>query len=433
MSSPNYSSHVIIALIFVLASAFIAQSCFDTQGYNGPGVDDGTLDCSFPIGHKDSNGTWDPCCIRSICCPNPLLDHYSDVASADPPRTEWDPCCKVGDCPGHNPWLPKDASSPQGMPDGGTKSDASACNETCDGECVPRAAPPFSGPLLVALTPVGEEPGCPAGSKPVLTDHFADLSIPPLECPGCACDPPTGDCGLPGTMTAHSASCQADAQGSVHTDFSPPSTWDGSCTAKGAIAAGALCNGKPCVKSLSVAPLTLEDHGCVAHTTSETRGPEAPSWGTAATICQPSACEGGDGACVTKAASPGAGWGLCQAIAGEGAVCPAPYVERHVVYSAYADGRACSECSCDPPSGSQCLSRLSVHSGGTCQEPAAIGGVNVTVQDAPFCFDLPAGTALGSKVMTPPVYVPGSCEPRGGNSIGEVALLGAVTLCCRAG
>lgn len=430
----RYPLHALFTSLIVLASAFGVPSC-DNTTYNGPGWYDGTWHCSAPnYSHKDEFDGWDPCCERSVCCPNPLLDHNSPVDGAAPPLTVWDPCCKVGACPGHNPWLPKDASAPSpGMPDGGADADASACNDTCDGDCVPRAAPPFSGPLLVAFTALGEEPGCPFGSKPVLTNHFKDLSISPLNCSACACDPPTGECGLPGTMTAHSASCPGDAQGSVNSDFSPPPGWDGSCTAKGAIAGGAQCNGKPCVRSLSVAPLTLEEHGCAPHTTGPTRPPDAPAWKTAATICQPSTCEGGNGACVTKAGSPRFDWALCLATSGENAVCPAPYLERHVVYEGFKDGRTCSACSCDPPSGSGCISSLSVYTGSTCQGPAAIGGLNVTADEVPFCVDLPPGISLGSKVMTRSAYVPGSCEPRGGTSTGEVALSGAVSLCCRHG
>jgi hypothetical protein len=423
------------ALFLAFVAAMAMQSCYE-ETYNGPSISDGTFDCLQPnLGHKETFGGWDPCCERSICCPNPLLDHYAEVNGSLDHRIEWDPCCKVGPCPNHNPWIPKATPAPPNMPDGGSTSDASACNDTCDGDCVPRAVPPFSGPLLLALTAIGEEPGCPAGSEPVLTNHFVDLSIPPLSCPDCACDPSAGECGLPGTITAHSGSCPGDSLGSVHTDASPPPNWNGTCTAKGAIPAGAQCNGTPCVRSLTVDPLALKDDGCAPRVSATPPPAEPPQWRTAATICQPSACSpgAGAGACVTKAGSGRFDWRLCLATSGDAASCPVQYAHKHVVYGSFTDSRECSACTCYPPSGSQCVSELSVYEGATCKGAAAIQGVTVTVKNAPLCIDLPPGIALGSKVMARPVYLPGACEPRGGNSTGEVAPEGAVTLCCLSG
>ena len=430
----RWARHSTIALSSLVASFIVMQSCSNEPYVDGPGIADGTEDCVRPtLSWKDDFGNWDPCCEHKACCPNPLLDHFSIVNGDVDYRQEWDPCCKVAPCPGHNPWLPKDPPAPSDMPDGGSTSDASACNDTCDGECVPRAMPPFSGPLLVHFGPVGEDVGCPAGSKEVLTNHFTDLSIPPLSCPGCACDPPTGECGLPGKMTAHSGNCPGSAQGSGHTDFSPPPNWDGTCTSTGAIPSGAQCNGKPCVRSLSVEPLTMKENGCAPRTTGAAPPPGPPTWQTAATVCQPSTCKGGEGACVTKAGPSPPEWAVCVATDGEGAACSAPFPDKHVIHEGFADSRACSACSCDPPSGSSCLAGLQVYEGGSCQGTAALGGVAITTNDAPFCFDLPPGEALGSKVMGSPIFRPGSCEPRGGGSTGGVALTGAVTLCCRVG
>lgn len=418
---------MIFGVISGVAAILSSSSCGAPPG-DGPGLYDGAWDCvGYSHTHKDSNGDWDPCCERSICCPNPLLDHYSVVDGSDPPSTTWDPCCKVGPCDGHNPWLPKDLPAP----DGGTNSDASACNDSCSGECLPRAMPPFWGPLLFSTSPVGQEQPCPTGSIPVLTNHYTELTVSPLACPDCACDPPTGECGLPGAMTAHSGSCEGDGPGAVHTDFSPPSDWDGACSGQGAIPAGAQCNGKLCVRSLSVAPLTLKTSGCAPRAKSPLPTPEPPHWQTAATLCQPSACGGGSGACVTQPGSGGASWGVCLATSVSDIACPSAYAARHVIYDSFNDSRSCSACSCEPPSGGQCISGLAVYPGPACGGSTTLTG-GITALGKPFCFDLPPGAALGSMKMTPPQFVGGSCEPRGGVSQGEVTKQGALTLCCSA-
>ena len=424
-----------VALMMPAVMATTAPGCgsgdeVGTKGINGSEV----FSCDPPIFNRtDDYGRPDPCCHFKPCCPSPVPDHYAVDPGSEPPTTLWDPCCLTELCPPHNPFWPKEDDKPTpGTPcDAGTDGQASSCTAPCDGECLARADVPGAGPLLFWKGPAGQEPGCPSGTTPVEVKRYADLDIPPLDCPSCSCDPPTGTCALPSTMTANSSGYPGTTPGTIHTDFSPPPAWNGACTSANAIAAGAACNGGPCVKSLTVAPLTLTESGCAPRLSAPPKESPAPSWQSSAVMCSLGPCDGGKRVCAPKADAKPSTWETCLAFAGDEATCSDPYPVRHVVYDSFKDSRTCGTCACDPPSGSYCVSVLSVSEGAACKSPAALPGTLITSQAQPFCFDLPAGVALGSKMMAAPSYTPGSCETLTKEGSGEVTKQGAVTLCCR--
>jgi hypothetical protein len=423
-----------IGSLFVLTTvpavmATIAPGCGDEIGTKGAGAEG--FSCGNPIFNRtDDYGHPDPCCHYKPCCPSPVLDHYAIDPGSDPPVTLWDPCCLSAECPPHNVFLPAGStkSIPSTSGDAGTDAQTSSCTAPCDGECLARADLPMWGPLLAWIGPVDQQPVCPYGTTPVAGEHHADLNVPPLDCPTCSCDPPTGTCDLPATMTASSGKCYAP--NAIHSDTNPPANWDGSCTAANPIAAGAACNGGPCVNSLTVAPLTLTESGCAPRAINPPTPAPPPSWKASAVMCNLEPCDAGKSVCVPKVSSP-VFWETCLAFAGDTAVCSAPYPVRHVVYDSFTDGRTCGTCTCQPPTGASCVSVLSVFEGTACKGPAAIPGNLITSKPQPFCFDLPPGIALGSKMMTPPVYYSaGLCESVAVGGSGEVTTQGAMTLCC---
>ena len=104
------------------------------------------------------------------------------------------------------------------------------------------------------------------------------------------------------------------------------------------------------------------------------------------------------------------------------------YQERHVVYAGYDDTRSCSACTCGPPAGGRCSTELSIYADDAC---ASVPSYAVTIDSSqPYCYDLVAGAALGSKSATPPTYSPGACQPSGGEPMGAATPVGASTFCC---
>ena len=97
---------------------------------------------------------------------------------------------------------------------------------------------------------------------------------------------------------------------------------------------------------------------------------------------------------------------------------------------ALADTRSCTPCSCGDPEGDACTASISVFKDDACSEPIPL---NVPL-DSTFsqCINVPPGTALGSKSATLPAYLPGACQPSGGEPAGAVYAepATALTLCC---
>ncbi len=405
----------------------VAVFCGSMQGC-GTG---GWYTCANPaFDHKDYAGRPDPCCENSICCPNPLVTHYSPDPGREPPRMMWDPCCMEEDCPdGHNPWLP---------PDAGVPNEDSGGHASCEGECVPAAPRDWFGPTLLWTGIPGQEPECPSYAHHEVYKGYADLAPEPVTCAQCACDPPTGTCALPAGLTAHSSACQESAGGAVHTDFSPPAGWDGGCTAQHAVPAGAKCNGDLCVTSLSIESLTLVESGCTAHPVIPKAAPQhpslAPPWKTSAIACQlncyPS-CGSGEEVCApSDSASAPAGFSTCIYAQGDTLTCPEEYPARHVFYAGYSDTRTCTDCTCDSPVGGQCEATISVYQNGTCTGAHVFGDLKIINKEAPYCLDLTPGLALGSKTITAPTYTPGACTPHGGEQTGAIVEVGPATFCC---
>jgi hypothetical protein len=382
--------------------------------------------CANPLkDRKDDYGHPDPCCQYKPCCPNPNFDHYVTYEGAEKPHP--DPCCLEEPCPDWHVWEPPSDASGTGDAGDNGEAGADAQSSLCPGQCVP--APPDGWTMagLIWHGPPGQEPPCPQTAPYEGYRGFADLDAPSMNCETCACGPPTGKCGLPSHLTASTNVCSSGGIG-ILTPFDAPPNWDGACTAQDAIPGGTQCNGSPCVKSLTSDPLTLTESGCTPQPIVPV--PRfGPTWQNAALACQVSdypPCSPTQ-VCAPRTAQ---GFSTCIFAWGDDHKCPAPYPEPHVFYDDFIDSRTCAECTCDPPIGGTCKATLSVYQDSACKGPLAFPGLDVYAEAQTYCVDLGAGTALGSKRLTKPIYTPGSCQPRGGETTGELALVGPATLCC---
>ena len=294
--------------------------------------------------------------------------------------------------------------------------------DACLGECVP--VPPFGGWEPAALLWFGpwiEAPDCPADRAPIMAyEGFADPAD--LECPECRCAPPSGECELSSTLTAHTTvTCTGMAL-----DFSAPEPWNGACTNLNPVPAAF----NP--KSVRVEAMTLTESGCAPITPPPPRS-DSTDWKTFARACRGAwtPCVAPGMFCVPEPPPPPPGFSQCLYRAGDELECPPAYPNRHNFYNDLDDQRSCTACACAPPEGSQCSTMVALYEVANCLDdnPAAAGtvGVNLTAQ----CLPLGDSTALVSKNASDPLYAPGSCEPLGGEVAGTVKLKGASTFCCQ--
>ncbi len=339
-------------------------------GLTGCGVQSAPLYyCEDPdIGHKGPDGEPDPC-------------HFQEAAGGDPQ-------CDVGDFV-HWPAI-------------------------------------WADPTLLWIGAEEQAPECPRGPLTISYEGRTDL-VAANACEACTCEPPTGSCALPSTLTASTNACSMP--GGPSTSFNAPTPWDGSCDSTTQTPDGAAY-------SLTIAPMTMTENGC-------TPGPPIPAkvvslhWDTFARGCdvvfpispiERSICFPGD------LLPPG--FALCIIRDGEHA-CPADpknsFTERHVFYQGVQDDRQCSACSCGAPTGSACTATISIYKGNdlTCSGPALVP-IPVSSK-GPTCLDIQLpGQALGSKkATTPTTYLPGTCPPMGGDASGTALPTEPTTLCCR--
>lgn len=323
--------------------------------------------------------------------------------------------------------------------DGGADGDASAEGDAdadapleapgCSGTCVPAKLDGWDDPQLLAIGTPLAMPSCPSVAPAIIYEGYAGLDMSPASCPTCSCAPPAGSCGLPATVTAStSAACPDDGPGAVLTPFDPPSGWDGGCTSEGAIPSGASCVAGPCIRSLTIAPLTLQESGCTSTATSGSTIPDV-SWSTYAVACIGSAA----GVCAKKGdfcAALALVDGFLECIFHDGDVaCPSygAYFERHVFYASADDTRSCSACACGSAAGSTCSAEVSVYTDSACSSLLFADAITSSVTS---CIDVPTGSMLGSKSASPATYTAGACSPSGGEPTGSVAPTMPSTFCC---
>src|SRR5512132_352019 len=289
---------------------------------------------------------------------------------------------------------------------------------TCPGKCVPLSPPGWSEPVLLWSGPeAGPPPACPSWAPQSYPAGHADLTVPPLSCGSCSCDPPAGTCELPATILARS---QPLCMG-VPTPFNPPTEWAGECTSVNAIPSGELCGGALCAQSLAMAPLTLSEGGCAPIVVNPPVWPPGPPvWSTVAGTCVGGivgTCSSPSEICAPVVPPPPPGFAVCIVTGGD-RMCPDELSDKHVFYDHFEDSRACSACACSTPTGGKCTGVVSTFKDGDCN--AQINSVTITSTAPSFCFSLPPGTALGSKSAGPLTHTPGTCQASGGDVVGSV-------------
>lgn len=365
------------------------------------------------VGHLDPEGNLDEChCYEDpegALCVDSLCRHVAPVE---------EPLC---------------AREAGGGGDAGADASEDGPPPGCTGQCLP--APPLGWTAPVQLW-FGEESGaptCPEVAPAVGYEGRAELHAAPATCGACSCGPSGGECELPATLTASAASCASTNAITPRTDFDPPASWDGSCSANEAIALDKLCGSVKCVSSLTTAPLTLDEGGCASTSQPAPEALSPPAWSTFARACMGSvsgACESLGEVCTPASIIDGGVVGFRTCIFHGGDVaCPSagPYTDRHVFYTDYADSRGCSECGCGVPVGSACSAMLSVYTDPGCSAPIFTRIIEAT---SATCDDLSAGTQLGSKKIGPVTYTPGQCAASGGEPGGSAEPVLPSTFCC---
>jgi hypothetical protein len=272
----------------------------------------------------------------------------------------------------------------------------------------------------------------------------ADLTADPAECDVCSCAESTGKCtDLPSSIDVHAAMC---GQTGSSLSFDGPTNWTGSCTSVNAIVGGQTCpagSSTLCAQSVTVAPLGAPvDESCMPFIEPL---PDLPvlklhrsdvQWKTAAVGYGVPDCNANE-SCMPSIDLP-SGFRSCIYQRGEHE-CPASWSgDRRVVYEVsadkpgYIDARDCSPCSCGAPIGSGCTAHFRAFEDGACSK---------LISDDPIasffgaqCTNVAPGIAIGSKEVSPLMYLAGTCEPLGGEPIGAAIPdpNQAVTFCCPA-
>ncbi|MFS8069883.1 MAG: hypothetical protein ACMG6S_26255 [Byssovorax sp.] len=294
--------------------------------------------------------------------------------------------------------------------DAGTPT--SDAGETCDGVCAPGLPVGAFGPYLLWKGKEADAPDC-SDVPGSLGNAFTGYGYPDgmLVCGPCKCAPSIGSCELPATLTTAAASCADNGPSVEHLSFDPPADWTGTCTAENAISAGKLCGGVPCVQSVTIAPLTMTQGGCLPIEPPDVKPPPAMTiFARGCGLVLGPACPADPGRCVP--AAPGPEFKHCIAFLGSWSFseCPPSYPNRNIFYP--DPDPTCSPCACDAPVGSSCTGSIKVSAASACSPPL-LPAISLNEKDA-TCVDLPPGSALGSKSATAPSYHGGSCTPSGG-------------------
>jgi hypothetical protein len=281
----------------------------------------------------------------------------------------------------------------------------------------PPPTPDWSGPVELYVGPASDPlPPCGAGySSASVFDGYRGMSFAAASCSPCGCSAPQGGACSPAPVTFYSdPSCAA-----------PCGAGDASLTTTTCAATAGCTN-------FQVGPSTpTRMGGCMPEGGAPTYD-AAVSWAQVARACMPEAtasgsCGGGQ-LCVP---SPAGAFPprVCILKAGDTSCPGLPYINRIVFYTSdVVDTRACSNCSCEAPSGVSCSFPAAFplpgfrYADSLCAIPNVPFGV-------PSSCQVVMG-ASGLKLATPPVLDAGACPTSGGEPDGSVVPAAAETFCC---
>jgi hypothetical protein len=267
-----------------------------------------------------------------------------------------------------------------------------SCPDAGDGSCLGQCVkPPVEGILVLLWSgPEGSTPpACPAWSMSGAFTGYLDAPPSTVKCsPACMCSSSFGSCA-PGSMTANGAACPATT--GQHQPFDAPATWDGSCTTMDAVASAA---------SVTVAqPMVLSAGSC---SPSVPAVQEFKGGATISVRCTVGAVQGACPELDEECGPPNVpGFKVCNLDIGE-QDCPPTMPVRHLLFE---KAEACA-CTCGAPTGETCTGTVTAYTDATCSMPAGSGPVSSA--GGPGCFDVPLGSALGSKTASL-AFEPGTC------------------------
>ena len=410
------ASSVVVLFSLVFAGFFVLEGC---------GVDPLFVPCGSDAqcgdGHQCRNAECWPACSADKPCPQ------VDVLGNPFPTV-----CYQGFC-----------HMPSEIPDAGTDGDAGKTSAICGDSCV-SIPDGWSGMQALWIGPVESAPFYATFQDEKTLPRFigrADLTASPAECDVCSCSESSGTCiDLPSSIEIHASMCR---QTGASLPFDGPANWDGKCTNANSIPADQKCptgSTTLCAQSVTVEPLGAPvDESC---TPFADKPPVAnvrlsgPAWKTAAIGYDVPGCNTNE-SCLPSIELP-KGFRSCIYQRGEHE-CPSTWSgDRHLVYETnadkrgYIDGRNCSPCSCGTPVGSACTAQFRVFEDAACTKQILADPVSSLGEQCTNVF--PAGRSIGSKEIPEIAYLPGVCEPSGGEPIGEVKPDPdqAVTFCCSA-
>lgn len=337
------------------------------------------------------------------------------------------PCPLPEDCP--NGPKPIPAGCPNApAPDGGTGGNGGTSSLCNDGACV--SEPPDDWMSVAFFSDWSDPPICPEDT-PILAFEGTPAPPPPT-CGACSCGEPDGTCKPPATWTISSAPC-SDPAGGVKINFDPPTNWDGSCNQDKSFPLDMLCGGSPCVRSMTLEPPVIEEQPCTPHTSGDSEPPPPKYWpgGPETPLGRVCMSDKPWPTCVNqtgKVCGPAAeAYASCIFREGEH-LCPEGWEDRHLLYGAIDDGRTCSACTCDPPTGGVCQVKWHTFAGAACTAQNA--ELDIYAGMIPPCNDYMPGVALAGKSAELIAYTKGTCAPSGGEVVGDLSLDKPATVCC---
>ena len=305
------------------------------------------------------------------------------------------------------------------------------------GDCVELGTANFThSAFLLWIGAEEEQPArCPERASSEYYEGYGDLVVA-VECQTCSCGPAT--CILPNAMNADPDSF---CQGANAVSYAAPAEWDGSCVSPSILPPGSF-------SSIELNPATVSPCEPIGEPVPKVPGfAPGPSsfsngvyWGNFAKGCQGAAlsgdCENTGDLCLPTSEPPPPGFRQCVQYTlpvdeNKKPACPAAFPEQFVFYSGWEGKAECSACECGDPVGGQCSASFSAY-----QDTACLG------QGMPLFTGLPSGLGLCVDFMGVPyslgsmeakwgVNKAGTCQPSGGEVIGEVKGVEPSLFCCQ--
>lgn len=322
-------------------------------------------------------------------------------------------------------------------PDGGGSVEPLSC-KAAGGECVPMGTSDFRerAVLLWMGSDEYDAPECPERASGEFYTGYGEFVVS-FPCQECACGP--AECMVPNGIAADPANL---CQGANPTAYDGPSGWDGSCVSPSMLPSGSFHSIE--LNPAGVSP--CEPIGDPIPSKSPSFAPSHGStfangiyWGKYAKACQGSAdgvCPDTNELCLPSSEPPPPGFRQCVQYTlpvddEKLPQCPEAFPDRFVFYSGTDGQPACSPCECGEPVDAQCAVSFSAYQDATC------AGVPMPLfKDVPAstgsCVDFGAlSLGLGSMEAKWLMNSPGSCEPSGGELIGEVKGADPRVFCCQ--